>query len=278
MDTQRAEGSHQGDKIAGKVGSQIFGSLWSMKTWIQYRRELKAFFVSPVAYLVLFACSLINGASFTFWLYYLTYSNTRDFNILQACTNAFFFWFLLLIQVPLITMRSFAEEYKLGTIELLLTAPITEWEVVAAKFLATFTFFLVLWTPLPFCLGILRWVNAQPLGIGTGMTLLPFFLLCLIGMFFISIGLFCSSLTRNQVIAAILAFAAIFLVFSSSFLVYLGVGSSTREIVTYLSFLDQMDAFSRGVFDSRPVVLYVTATFLFLFLTERALVWRRLAD
>jgi ABC-2 type transport system permease protein len=249
-----------------------------MKLWIQYRRELKGFFVSPIAYLVLFACSLINGASFTFWMYYLAYSNTRDFNIVQACMNAFFFWFLLIVQVPLITMRSFAEEYKLGTIELLLTAPIREWEVVLAKFLATFTFFILLWTPLAVCLGILRWVNGQPLGIGIGMTVLPFTLLAFIGMFLIAIGLFSSSLTKNQVIAAILAFAAIFLVFSLSFLVYLGIGRGAREIVTYLSFLDQMDAFSRGVFDSRPVVLYVSATALLLFLTERVLVWRRLAD
>ncbi|TFE69875.1 ABC transporter permease [Methylacidiphilum sp. Yel] len=243
-----------------------------------FQREMKSYFVSPVAYILLFSCSLINGASFVFWLNYLSINNIKEFTLLQACMNAFFFWFLLLVQVPVITMRSFAEEYKLGTIEMILTAPVREWELVLSKFLGSICFFSVLWMPMALYLAVLRIVYGHSLGMSVGMVVLPFLMLLLIGMFFISIGLFVSSLTKNQIIAAILSFALIFLIFSVSFLIYLGIGGQTREMISYLSFLDQMDTFSRGIFDSRPVVLLGSATFFFLFLTEKILEWRRLRE
>ncbi|CAI9085056.1 ABC transporter permease [Candidatus Methylacidiphilum fumarolicum] len=243
-----------------------------------FQREMKSYFVSPVAYILLFSCSLINGASFVFWLNYLSINNIKEFTLLQACMNAFFFWFLLLVQVPVLTMRSFAEEYKLGTIEMILTAPVREWELVLSKFLGSVCFFSVLWMPMALYLAVLRIVYGHSLGMSAGMIVLPFLMLLLIGMFFISIGLFVSSLTKNQIIAAILSFALIFLIFSLSFLIYLGIGGQTREMISYLSFLDQMDTFSRGIFDSRPVVLLGSATFFFLFLTEKILEWRRLRE
>ncbi|QSR88327.1 ABC transporter permease subunit [Methylacidiphilum caldifontis] len=240
------------------------------------QREIKSFFVSPIAYILLFSCSLINGASFVFWLNYMTINNIKEFTLLQACMNAFFFWFLLLVQIPVLTMRSFSEEYKLGTIEMILTAPVREWELVLSKFLGSVCFFSILWLPMILYLGVLRIVYGHSLGMSVGMIVLPFLMLLLIGMFFISIGIFVSSLTKNQIVAAILSFAFIFLIFSLSFLIYLGIAGQTREMISYLSFLDQMDTFSRGIFDSRPVVLLLSTTFLFLFLTERILEWRRL--
>ncbi|QSR84520.1 ABC transporter permease [Methylacidimicrobium sp. B4] len=247
-----------------------------MVLWVLIQREVRSFFHSPTAYIVLFACALIHGLNFAFWLEYMTSNNIKDFTLLQATVNSFFFWFLLLIQAPVLTMRSFAEENRSGTIEMILTAPVREWELVLAKFVGAMSFFCVLWLPLALDFFGLRILWGHPLGMTGSMDLLSLLMLLLLGSLFLAIGIFASCLTRSQMVAAILSFGAIFAIFSLSFVVYLGLIGQTRDLVTYFSFLDQMDTFSRGIFDSRPLVLTLSGTALFLFLTERVLQWRRL--
>ncbi|WP_018291340.1 ABC transporter permease [Verrucomicrobium sp. 3C] len=247
-----------------------------MVLWVLIQREIKSFFISPTAYIVLFACAVIHGLNFAFWLEYMTSNRIKDFSLLQATVNSFFFWFLLLIQAPLLTMRSFAEENRSGTIEMILTAPVREWEVVFAKFVGALSFFSVLWLPLALDFLGLRLLCGHPLGSSGSMELLSLAMLLLLGSLFLAIGIFASCLTRSQMVAAILSFGAIFAIFSLSFVVYLGLFGQTRDLVSYFSFLDQMDTFSRGIFDSRPMVLTLSGAILFLFLTERVLQWRRL--
>jgi ABC-2 type transport system permease protein len=190
--------------------------------------------------------------------------------------GSFVFWIPFLIQVPFISMRSFSEEYKLGTIEMLLTAPVREWEVVLSKFAAIVSLFVVLWLPLALDIFYVYAFSNQKFDIPWGMALLPFGMVLLLGMFFISICLFASSLTKNQVIAAILGFAFVFLYFCVGLFSQAGVSMPVREALGYVSCLEQMQTFCRGVFDTRPVVFYLSGTAFFLFLTQRVLEARRL--
>src|ERR1700677_154199 len=119
-----------------------------MAFWTLYKRELTSYFHSAVAYVVLFGSAVVQGVQFWFILAAVTSENYKEQSILQIFFTWPLFWLLILVQVPLITMRVFSEEFKLGTIEMLLTAPVREWDIVLAKFFGALSFFIVLWTPI----------------------------------------------------------------------------------------------------------------------------------
>src|SRR3981081_4282054 len=106
-------------------------------------RELSAFYFSPIAYVVLFFFLILNGLSFWFSLALLS-RGPSELTLIQAFFNTLFFWYDSLLVFPVITMRLFAEEFKLGTIETLMTAPVRDWEVVASKYFAELIFFLIM--------------------------------------------------------------------------------------------------------------------------------------
>ncbi len=248
-----------------------------MKTFLTlFRKELGSYFVSPVAYIVLLACSILIGFTFYFWVEFFITNNIKEVTILHVMNNGYFFWFVLLFQVPVITMRSFSEEFKLGTIEMLLTAPVREWEVVLAKYFAALTFFIILWTPSVLNVSWLHFVSAQKIAISLGMLLLPYGCILLIGGLYVAIGIFASVLTQNQIISAIISFCMIFLFFCFGLLGYVNSGSESRNLIEYFSVQAQMETFSRGIFDTRPVVYYLSGSAFFLFLTQRILLSRRL--
>ena len=110
------------------------------------RRELAAFYQAPIAYVILFFFLILNGLSFWFALILLS-RGPSELTVTQGFFNSVFFWMAYLLVFPVITMRLFAEEFKLGTIETLMTAPVRDWEVVGAKFLAAFIFYVSLWLP-----------------------------------------------------------------------------------------------------------------------------------
>ncbi len=247
-----------------------------MAFWTLYRREAGSYFVSPIAYVVFFATALGVGAYFNFIFNYFNDYGIRQLTVLQASVNTFFFWLTLMVQIPVLTMRSFSEEFKLGTIEMLLTAPVREWEVVLAKFFGAFSFFITLWIPLFFNLLLLTAFSNPHVPLLWRPTLNTALLIVLVGAFYISIGIFTSVLTKNQIIAAILSFALIFLSFSMSFVSYLKVTAQTQNLLSYFSAIEQMDTYSKGIFDSRPVVFYLSGTVFLLLLTQRFLEARRL--
>jgi ABC-2 type transport system permease protein len=186
-----------------------------------------------------------------------------------------FFW-VVLVQVPLVTMRSFSEEFKLGTIEMLMTAPVTEWQVVLAKYLAALTFFVVLWTPLYLDVQLLAWLTNGRVPVIWPLAGMTFLGLFLAGMFYVSVGVFTSILTRNQIVAAVLSFGILFFYFMFGFVSYVVTSETAKNFISYFMVFEHMRAWTIGLFDTRPVVLYVSGTLFFLLLTQRLLLARRL--
>ena len=173
---------------------------------------------------------------------------------------------------PLITMRTFAEEFKLGTIEPLMTAPVRDWQVVLAKFFGAMIFYVVLWVPTLVYFAIFQYVTHQTAAGSFGAYWGSYLMLLLLGMFYISIGCFASVLTRNQIIAAVISFCAITLHFFSGLITFIvtEVSSTMRQVLGYFSALEQMATLSRGEIDTRPIVLYLSLTIVMLGLTYQA--------
>ncbi len=233
------------------------------------RRELIAYFSSPLAYMVLTAFLLLQGYIFYLIVSFLNDPRTQAMTPLRLFFGGtIFFWLFLLFVVPVITMRLIAEERRSGTIEPLLTAPITEGQVIAGKFLAALLFYVVLWLPTVVYVIILKRYTAIDLGpVASGY--LGVFLL---GFLFLGVGTSMSTLTRNQLIAAILAFAAMVLLFSVGLLDQLFLSSSFfKDALTYMNLWTQMDDFSRGIVDTRHVVYTLSGGLLFLYLAAVSL-------
>src|SRR3954451_19084446 len=143
-------------------------------------REVRSYFYSPVAYIVLLFFLLLSGVDFYFQL---SFMNGRQvpYTVQEAFFNSVFFWFAFVLIFPLITMRLFSEEFKLGTIEPLMTAPVRDWEVVLAKFCGAGVFYLVLWTPTILYFLIFQFITKQPAPGSIGAYLGSYLMLFLLG-------------------------------------------------------------------------------------------------
>jgi ABC-2 type transport system permease protein len=226
-------------------------------------REWRAYFFSPLAYVILAAFLLMNGFIFTAIVNYLNSpmaSKGQAFPLLFTNT---YFWLFNLFVVPIIAMRLFAEERKSGTLELLLTAPVSEGTVVLGKFLGGLGFFLTLWLPTLVYVGILR----SQTTIDLGPVAAAYLAVALLGGYFLSVGIFASTLTKNQIVAAIFTFALLIPIFSAGLLENMVNDPAKRDFFAYFNLWDHMDDFARGVVDTRRIVYYVSATIFFLFLT-----------
>ncbi|HEY0369155.1 MAG TPA: ABC transporter permease, partial [Chthoniobacterales bacterium] len=204
-------------------------------------REVRSYFYSPIAYIVLVFFLLLSGVDFFFQL---SFMNGRQvaYSVQEAFFNSVFFWFAFVLIFPLITMRLFSEEFKLGTIEPLMTAPVRDWQVVLSKFFGALVFYLVLWIPTLLYFWIFQAVTHQPAAGSTGAYLGSYLMLLLLGMFYLAVGCFASVLTKNQIIAAIISFVAITLHFFSGLLSFIiqDVSSATRQLLGYFSAIEQM--------------------------------------
>jgi ABC-2 type transport system permease protein len=248
-----------------------------MAFWTLYKRELSSYFQSVVAYIVLFGSALTQGLLFVILVTLLAQQNVKDESAFQAFFTCAIFWILLFVQVPLITMRVFSEEFKLGTIEMLLTAPVREWEIVLAKFFGALTFFLILWTPVILDQVALQLFSSPPPPACWGQYATTALTLLLVGGFFVSLGVFTSALTKNQIIAAVLCFALILVSFFIALLKWQEhLTSFTQSCISYVSMIEHFGHAVQGLFDTRPVVYYVTMTAFFLLATQRLLLARRL--
>lgn len=245
--------------------------------FVQLKREFGALLLSPIAYVIFVCLAIVNGFSFMQCVYYVS-EGVRNFTLMQIFFYIFYFWIALIVLIPALTMRLFSEEYKAGTIEPLLTAPVEDLDVVLAKFFAAVGFYMLVWAPTLLYLVILQIITHNQVPIVWEPILLSYLMVLLVGMFWISIGLFASSLTKNQIIAAILSFTLIGMLFFIGFLSYITKDSSLREMISYIFTLDHMRQFNQGYFDTRPLVFYLSGTFLFLSLTHRVMLSRRLKD
>lgn len=236
--------------------------------YILFSRETKAFFYSPVAYVVMFCFLVMTGFNFYITVSLLNRGPT-EVTLVEAFFNTIPFWICTLLVFPLITMRLFAEEFKLGTIETLMTSPVRDWQVVLSKFFGALLFYVILWTPSALYFPIFEWVTKAHAVASPGAYGGSYLFILLIGMFYISIGCLASALTSNQIIAAIISLATVILLFLSGLLsiFVLNVTPAFRDIVAYFSSLQHMMDFSRGMIDTRPIVYYISMTILVLSIT-----------
>lgn len=234
--------------------------------WATLVRELRAYFFSPLAYLVLFFFLGINGFMFVGLMINL---NDPRVNAPGPPMEYFFSGtgLMLLIAAVLLTMRLLSEELRSGSIEVLMTAPVTEGQVVAGKYLASLVFFIVLWLP---TLAYPLLIHAYE-KVDWGPVLSGYLGLFAVGSLFLAIGAFASATTKSQLVAAMMTAAMLILLF---LLPWLGgaINSDTaRKVVEHVNLGDHLSEFARGIVDSRRLVLYGTGTLFFLFLATRAL-------
>lgn len=238
------------------------------KFWILWCREVALYFRSPAAYVILFFFVLLTGVNF----YLMVNAMNRgpgSTTLVEAFFNNVFFWFGFILPFPLITMRLFAEEFKLGTIEPLMTAPVRDFQVVAAKYLSALFFYVVLWAPSALYFAIFQWLTRVDAANAAGSWLGAYSMLLLIGMFYIAIGCLTSVLTKNQVVAAIMAFAVISVMFYIGLfnVLFANLSPHVRDLTTYVSAITHMAEYSQGLIDTRPIVFYLSMTALTLYFT-----------
>lgn len=234
-----------------------------------FLRELRAYFFSPMAYVVLSFFLLVNGYVFSLILSFLNDpragGSTTPLKLFFGDT--FFFWLVLLFITPVLTMRLISEERKTGTIESLMTAPVSETVVVVAKYLAAFGFYLFLWLPTIVYVAIV----ARNSDVDWGPIASGYIGVLGIGAVFMAVGIFGSSFTKNQLVAAVVTFAMLIFFFAVAFIDGLISDEGLKGVLGYLNLLDHMDEFGKGIVDTRRLVYYLTTVVLFLFLTSRAL-------
>lgn len=242
--------------------------------WVLVRRELGAIFLSPIAWAMLAFFLVVMGASF-WMLADLLARGAEGGTILGELLGSIFFWLAILIVVPVMTMRAFAEERRAGTFETLMTAPVRDGTVVLAKYAALLAFYAALWLP-TLAYAVVLW-TLRPLGAptDTGALAAGYLGVFLLGAFFLAIGLLASALTRSQVVAAIAAFAALCVFFFAGFLPYLPRGQSMSRAAHYASGVTHLLDFARGVVDTRPIAFYLINTALVLWAAVKAVEARR---
>ena len=243
------------------------------------RRELAAFFYSPIAYLV-FAGMLIL-CWFTFFLYVRILVEMTDRGGAMEPIFRYYVYSLIpvvvqMFVVPVLTMRLLAEEKRTGSLEVLLTAPVNEWTVVLGKFLGTWIFYLLLWVPSFLFLVALRYMGGEEFDYHPALSFLIALLASSAG--FIAMGLFCSAVTGNQIVAAVLAFVGMTAHLVLHFIKDLPIVTpypSLVEIVTYVNYLDLWLTASTGTMAPRYLLFHVSAAAFFLFLATKVLEARK---
>ncbi len=251
--------------------------------WAILKKELHTLFVSPIAYIVLAFFFALTGFTFNGIAQQLIEEvNMRGFQAqqmgqaLQGVDVPYliignFFGFVstvLLFLAPMITMGVFAEERKQGTIELLFTSPLTHLQLILGKFGAQMLFLTLLMAP-SLLNAVIIYFYSSPTP-PAGPLLSAFLGVLLFGGALLAIGMFISSLTQSQIIAAVGTFGTI--LFLLLFRALSDAGSGIfNEVVRYLSLMDHYDEFTRGVIDTQHVVFYLSFIFLGLFLTSVSL-------
>lgn len=239
-------------------------------------REVKSYFYSPTAYIVLCFFLLLTGVNFYMDVTFLS-RGPSEVTVMEAFFNSVPFWIGFILIFPPITMRVFSEEFKMGTIETLMTAPVRPWQVVLSKFGGAMVFYVIVWLPSLLYFVIFERITSAQAANAVGAYWGSYLLLFMIGMFFVSIGCFASVVTQNQIVASVICLCTITIFFFAGLLAFFtpNVSPILREIVSYFSTIEHMGEFSKGIIDSRRLVFYGTATLFMLALTHQAFQFRR---
>ncbi|MGH9563182.1 MAG: ABC transporter permease [Terracidiphilus sp.] len=253
-----------------------------------YRKEMGHYFVSPVAYVVVGVFLALSAFFFNYFVSAVMQQALQmqmqememgmhpNIDVTMEVMRAFFGLLstLVLFLTPMLTMGVFSEERKRGTMELLMTSPITELQIVVGKFLASLTLFAIMLLPTAGYL-IFIYVRSEPVP-PWRMLVAGYIGILLLGGCLLALGSFISSLTENQLIAAVLTFAAFLIVW----VIDLGrnAGGGAGSVLQYLSVIRHYDDFTRGVIDTSSLIYYASFIAFFVFLTVRAvdsMRWRR---
>ncbi len=252
-----------------------------MRAGAIFKKELRLYFSSPIAYAVLTIFSLIAGWFFyNVFMYYSFVSMqsamnpmmARDLSITEGVIRPLFsnISVIMLLMMPILTMRLFAEEKRSGTIELLLTYPVRDGEVLLGKYLAALAVFvamLVLTLAYPLLIAWATPVDWGPLASG-------YLGLLLQGAAFIAVGILISSLTENQIVAAVATFGTL-LIFWVIAWASDSAGGTLGRVLSHISLTEHFDSFAKGVLDTKDLIYYLDLTILALFLTLRSLESKR---
>lgn len=226
-------------------------------------REIKSFFGSPIGYLVIAIFLLLNGLFL--WVF------EGDYNILNsgfADLSPFFTispWILIFL-IPAVTMRSFSDEMKQGTVELLLTKPISIWEIVGGKFFGAFLLIVIAIIPTFIYVYVLYGLGMPTGNIDIGSTIGSYFGLLFLISGYTAIGVFTSTLSENQIVAFIVSVFLCFILYFG----FQGVATQFKDLHELIAFLGMdyhFKSMSRGVLDTRDTIYFVSITLVFLSLT-----------
>ena len=249
--------------------------------WAICKKEIKTYFTSPIAYVVITVFLVLIGFFFYSLIWWFNSQSLQmaqnqyyyqQLNINQMVYSPLFhnMIIILLLMVPLLTMRLFSEEKKRQTDELLFTCPISVNQIILGKYFASLFVLLVML----FLTGILSifvfaYGNPEPAPVLNG-----YLGLFLVGAAFMATGIFFSSLTENQIVSAILTFGALLLFWILNWASY-SAGGMWKSVLNYLSFFQHFDDMTRGILDTTDIVYYLSFIFLGLFLTHSVIQSRR---
>lgn len=238
-----------------------------------FLKELKQFFSSLIGYIAIIVFLLVLG------LFMWIFPDTSILDFGYATLDSFFSIapYIFIFLIPAITMRSFAEEINTGTIELLSTRPVTELQIILGKYFAALTLVFIAIVP-TFIYFFTVYSIASPVGnVDAGGILGSYFGLFFLGAVFVAIGIFCSSITSNQIVAFILGvFLCFFIYLAFSYISQFGIFVGKNDyLVESFGLSAHYDAMGKGVMDSRDVVYFISLISVFILFTRTALSSRR---
>ena len=235
------------------------------------RKELSSYFASPIAYVVIGFFALMFGFFYYSLLLYFDRQSLQAagqaVNVNEQFLRPVFLnaTVIFLFVLPLVTMRTYSEEKRSGTIELLLTAPLTDLQIILGKFLGAMGLYAAMLAITFVHVGLL-FVFGNPEWRPVATTYLG---LLLMGGCFVSIGLLISSLTKNQIVAGMITFGVFLMLWVINWIASF-MGPTTQQVLNYLSITDHLDDFTKGIIDTKHLVYYVSFITFGLFLTARS--------
>ncbi len=249
--------------------------------WVICKKEIKTYFTSPIAYVVITVFLVLIGFFFYSLIWWFNSQSLQmaqnqyyyqQLNINQMVYSPLFhnISIILLLMIPLLTMRLFSEEKKRQTDELLFTSPISVNQIILGKYFASL-FVLLVMLFLTGILSIFVFAYGNP---ELAPILIGYLGLFLVGAAFLSVGIFFSSVTENQIVSAILTFGTLLLFWILNWASY-SAGVMWKSVLNYFSFFQHFDDMTRGILDTTDLVYYLSFIFLGLFLTHSVIQSRR---
>jgi ABC-2 type transport system permease protein len=252
-----------------------------MRVWPIFKKEMRLYFTSPIAYVIAAVFFFITGLFF--WSIFDFFSKAsmqsmmnpqfaRDLNVTDGVFRPLLsnITVILLLLMPMVTMRLFAEERRSGTIELLLTYPVRDGAVLLGKYLAALALYALMLAGTLLYPAIIVYFASLDWGpLATG-----YLGLLLLGAAFLAVGLFVSSLTENQIVAAITTFGVLLALWIVGWTAD-SAGGTWGKVLSHLSIIEHFDNFAKGVVDTRDVIYYLNLTIVALFLGLRSVEARR---